>query len=82
MDRRTRHRTIIYSLNQRGELVELRTRQVASPEEAVRVAVEAGRRRPLGAVAYTVEIDVDGWEVGTPEVLGRFGNVPGGQPGG
>ena len=79
MDRSTRHRATIYSRNQRGELVELRTRQAATPELAVEIAITAARRQRLGAVAYTVEIDADGWEVGTPEVLGRWGAVPEGQ---
>ena len=80
MDRRTRHRATIYSPNQRGELVELRTRQAPTPEGAIAIAIAAARRRPLGAVAYTVQLDVDGWEDGDPVVLGRWGNVPDAQP--
>ena len=80
MDRRTRHRTVVYSPNPRGDLVEIRIRKAPTAEEAVKLAVADGRRWPLGAVAYTVEIDGDGFECGQPEVLGRFGNVPHADP--
>lgn len=72
---RIRHRIMIYAQNQRGELVEVGVRQHGSAFAACLYAHDLARGR-RGALAYRTEVDQDGWEIGAPIVLARFGMTP------